>query len=149
MTRLCLRYLQNEQDTFETLTAGFLNVFKKIHDFEYKGKGSLEAWMRRIMINESLMKLQKQKRFFMNITLEEARSELSVEETEIDAAYLYDAIRHLPDGYRTVFNLHVIEGYSHKEIADRLKIAESSSRSQLTHAKRKLREWLSRHFKTT
>ena len=146
MTRLCLRYLQNEQDTFETLTSGFLKVFKKIQDFKYQGAGSLEAWIRKIMINESLMKLRKNKKSSMNVALEEAKTESWNEYTHVEAAYLYDAIRNLPDGYRTVFNLYIIEGYSHKEIAEKLGINESSSRSQLAHAKKKLRELLSSHF---
>ena len=146
MTRLCIRYLQNESDTFETLTSGFMKIFKKIHDFDYQGEGSLEAWMRKIMVNESLMRLRKKKKIYLNVELEEAETKSSWTYADVDAAYLYDAIRSLPDGYRTVFNLYVIEGYSHKEIAEKLGIAESSSRSQLTHAKKKLRELLSSHF---
>ena len=146
MTRLCLRYLQNEQDTFEILTSGFLKVFKKIRDFKYQGEGSLEAWMRRIMINESLMKLKQKKNMYMNVALDNVEAETYNTNTDVDAAYLYDAIRGLPDGYRTVFNLYVIEGYSHKEIAEKLGIAESSSRSQLVHAKKRLKEWLSSYF---
>ena len=146
MTRLCLRYLQNEPDTFEALTSGFLKVFKKIRDFEYQGEGSLEAWIRKIMVNESLMKLRKRKKFYLNVELQKANTESLNAHLDVDAEYLYDTIRRLPDGYRTVFNLHVIEGYSHKEIAEKLGIAESSSRSQLAHAKKKLRELLSSHF---
>ena len=143
MTRLCLRYLQSEQDTFETLTAGFLKVFKKIHEFKYQGEGSLEAWIRKIMINEALMELRKRKKTYLFVELDEIVKEPTEGYHEMDAEYLYQAIRSLPDGYRTIFNLHVIEGYSHKEIALELGIAESSSRSQLTHAKKKLKEILS------
>ena len=143
MTRLCLRYLQSEQDTFETLTAGFLKVFKKIHQFKYQGEGSLDAWIRKIMVNEALMELRKRKRNHLHVELDQAEAELHEVLPEVDAEYLYQAIRSLPDGYRTVFNLHVIEGYNHKEIALRLGIAESSSRSQLAHAKKKLKEILS------
>lgn len=143
MSRLCLRYLQNETDTFEAMTAGFLLVFKKLSGFEYRGTGSLEAWMRQIMINECLARLRKKRASSFALVPLEQVTEVSEEAfNEIDAGYLYEAIRMLPDGARAVFNMNVMEGYAHKEIGQKLGITESASRSQLTYAKKKLKEYL-------
>ena len=141
MGRLCLRYLKNEEDTKHVLTEGFLKVFSHFKKFEYRGKESLEVWIRKIMINESLMHLRKRKILFVDIYNFEI-PETNLYETNISAEEIYNLITSLPDGYRTVFNLYAIEGYSHKEIGAMLGISESSSRSQLTHARRKLQQLL-------
>ena len=147
MSRLSLRYLQNENETFEAMTAGFLLVFRKLSDFEYRGEGSLEAWMRQIMINECLARLRKKRAGTMALVSLDQVAEVSEEAFyEIDAGYLYEAIRTLPDGARAVFNMKILEGFSHKEIAQQLEITESASRSQLTYAKKKLKEYLEPYF---
>ena len=142
MTRLCYRYVRDDSETKDVLTEGFLKVFRLIGKFEYRGTGSLKAWIKRIMVNESLMYLRKQKvRYHEDIQ----GMEICISDDEIDkldAEYIYEAILALPDGYRTVFNLYAIEGYSHKEIGERLGISESASRSQLTHARQKLKNHL-------
>lgn len=144
MSRLCLRYLHNESDAVEAMSEGFVKVYRSIRGFEYQGEGSLAGWIKKIMINESLMYLRKNKKLLVNTSLDEADlytvSDSYIE--EINAEYLYEAIRKLPPGYSTVFNLYEIEGFSHKEIASELGITESSSRGQLARAKNRLRELL-------
>ena len=147
MSRLCLRYLRDETETFEVMTSGFLLVFRKLGDFEYRGEGSLEAWMRQIMVNECLARIRKKRSVALSMVPLEQVTEISEEVfNEIDAGYLYEAIKKLPDGARAVFNMKVIEGFSHKEIASKLAITESASRSQLTYAKKKLQDFLEPYF---
>lgn len=141
MGRLCLRYISNAEEAREIIVEGFLKVFSKIEKFEYRGKDSLEVWIRKIMINECLMHLRKRKVVFLNIVENDQESEISVE-SELSAEEIVRIISGLPDGYRIVFNLFVIEGYSHREISLMLGITESSSRSQLTHARQKLQQLL-------
>ena len=142
MSRLCLRYLRDETETFEVMTSGFLLVFRKLGDFEYRGEGSLEAWMRQIMVNECLARIRKKRAVSLSLVPLDEVAEVSEDVfNEVDAGYLYEAIRRLPDGARAVFNMKVLEGYSHKEIAAKLSMTESASRSQLTYAKKKLKEF--------
>ncbi|MCU0357642.1 MAG: sigma-70 family RNA polymerase sigma factor, partial [Cyclobacteriaceae bacterium] len=109
------------------------------HRFTWQEAGSLEAWMRKILINEALMALRKKHNFYLTETLD---VENPTHDTEIvqqaDAEHLYELILELPDGYRTVFNLYAIEGYDHAEIAKLLSITESTSRSQLYKARQLL-----------
>ena len=146
MSRLCLRYVGNSENAFDVLTSGFYKVFKKLKRFEYKGEGSLDAWIRKIMINECLMLLRKEKQQHLLVNIEHA-DEISIDSFfQVDSEYLYNAIKQLPTGCREVFNLFVIEGYSHKEIAVLIGITESASRSQLTYAKKKLRDFLNQNY---
>ncbi len=148
MGRLCLRYVRNEADAQEVLTEGFVKVFKELGRFQYRGAGSLRVWVRKIMVNESLMHLRKGHGLsFVGLEAAEsdgageAESPFSVDPA-VSAEEIFDIVRQLPGGYRVVFNLYAIEGYSHKEIAGMLGIAESASRSQLAHARARLRELL-------
>ncbi|MEL7145559.1 MAG: sigma-70 family RNA polymerase sigma factor [Bacteroidota bacterium] len=146
MSRLCYRYLPDEADTYDALSTGFMKVFQSLSNFRHYTEGSLEAWISQIMVNECLMLLRKKKKMQSQVALD---VEIGAEDADIlkfDAAYLYDAIVSLPDGYRTVFNLYEVEGYSHKEIAAMTGIKESASRSQLAHAKRRLREVLKKYL---
>ncbi len=138
MFRLCYRYVRSQAEAEDLLTQGFLKVFDRIQDFRYRGPGSLAGWIRRIMVNESLMHLRQQK--FEFVSEDEAVQVVATERTDqaLDAEALYALVRALPIGYRTVFNLHAIEGYSHKEIAEQLGISESTSRSQLAKARKML-----------
>ncbi len=148
MARLCLRYVRNEADAQEVLTEGFVKVFRDLKRFQYRGAGSLQGWVRKIMVNESLMHLRKGHGLsFVGLEAAETNgvggveSPLSVDPA-VSAEEIFDLVRQLPGGYRVVFNLFAIEGYSHKEIAAMLGIAESASRSQLAHARAKLQERL-------
>ena len=131
---VCKRYLGNSTDAEDTLMEGFMKVYTKIDAFQ--GQGSFEGWIRRIITNEALMKIRKNN-LYKTIDIEEtwdlfipenALMNLQVEEIE-------ELINDMPRGYRTVFNLYAIEGYSHKEIADLLGISEGTSKSQLSRAR--------------
>ncbi|MEM9339266.1 MAG: sigma-70 family RNA polymerase sigma factor [Bacteroidota bacterium] len=138
MKRLVMRYLPNENDAFDCLSQGFCKALTKIGQFNYSGAGSLGAWIRKIMVNESLQKLRESSRMAMVLNLEATEPTDFFYEAS-DASYIYECIQELPDGARTVFNLVAIEGYSHKEVAAQLHISEGTSRSQLLYARNKLK----------
>jgi RNA polymerase sigma-70 factor (ECF subfamily) len=136
MMSVCLRYARHRQEAEDILQDGFVKMFTSLH--QYEGQGSFEGWIRRIMINTALRYIQKMSRSHEDIGIEYLPEEslgpdiferLSEEE-------LLNLIAMLPDGYRIVFNLFAIEGYSHKEISDILNIEEATSRSQLSKARR-------------
>lgn len=137
LTAVCCRYIGNNEDVRDVLQDSFLKIFSEIASFEYRGKGSLKAWLTKITVNESLKFLQRSQRIKF-VEISEQIHELSEPEPDIDslpAQTLFELIRSLPDGYRTIFNLYVIENRSHKEIAALLNIKESTSASQLHRAK--------------
>ena len=142
MARLCFRYLRDEEETKDAVSEGFLKVFESIYSFENRHPGALEGWIRKIMVNGCLMKLRSKQHFVFMSTEEEDIQQLSGVEEELSAEEIFQIIAQLPDGYRTVFNLFAIEGYSHKEIAELTGISESASRSQLTHARNKIKQLL-------
>jgi len=135
MYHTCMRYLTDQMEAEDAMTEGFVKVFSKIDLFEYRGKGSFEGWVKRIMINESLMALRKKKHVHVDIDQYFNIESRSTTDSELEYREIVNLIFHLPKGYRTVFNMYVIEGYSHKEIADRLKISENTSKSQLSKAR--------------
>lgn len=144
MFRVCMRYLSQHADAEDCLMLGFMKVFKNLGSFQYNGENSLAVWMRKIMVNEALM-LIRQKRNLMFV-VEENTIDVPMQAeiiNSMDAEELNYHIMKLPTGYRTVFNLNVIEGYDHKEIASLLKISEVTSRTQLAKAKSKLRIMIS------
>lgn len=145
MARLCQRYMKNTDDVQEVVIEGFVKIFRLLKGFEYRGEQSLEAWMRKIMVNECLMRLRKERRYMFLDRTPSYADPVASDNTDISAEEILALIRLLPDGYRMVFNLAVIEGYSHKEIAEMLGISESASRSQLTHARNKLQMLLRNH----
>lgn len=132
------RYLKNDEDAEDALIEGFFKIFTKIDS--YKDEGSFEGWMRRIIVNECLMKLRKRRNFTLSI---EAAYDIGTEETitpQLAYQDLVKVLELLPTGYRTVFNLFVIEGYKHREIAILLGISINTSKSQLILAKKRVRE---------
>jgi len=140
MKSLCLRYVGNEQDAEDVLQEGFILVFTKLKN--YKFDGSFEGWLRKIMINVSLRFLKKNKKNLVK-NIEEVYSLYDKNESiysKLSQDDLMQILYKLPDGYRVVFNMFAIEGYSHKEIGKLLKIGESTSRSQLAKAKKRLRK---------
>lgn len=140
MYGVCLRYARNSSDAADILQEGFLKVYSKLDQFQHQG--SFEGWIRRIMVNTALRAYQKQ-RYEQETFGYENLPESPVDPDAISAlseAELLSVIRGLPDGYRAVFNLVAIEGFSHAEAADMLGIQESTSRSQLTKARRWLGE---------
>jgi RNA polymerase sigma-70 factor (ECF subfamily) len=122
MFNICFRYMKRDDVAEDMLSQGFARVFANIKRFEYKDELSLRSWIKKIVINECLMEYNLGK---------------------LDAEYIYQAILSLPTGYRTVLNLNIIEGFSHAEIAEMLKINEGTSRSQLNKARKLLKEKLS------
>lgn len=136
----CYRYLRNKQDAEEILSEGFIKVFKNLSVLEFRDAKSTEAWVKRIMVNECLMFLRKNQKVREDDIEHHHLITESTIEMEINAQDVYTFILQLPVGYRTVFNLYVIEGYSHKEIAKKLGIGESTSRSQLVKARNILKK---------
>ncbi len=138
---ISMRYMKNPTLAEEVLIETFMKIFTKID--QYDERGSFEGWIKKICVNEALMHLRKQKKTQTDISEDEidiispAMVEDSMMEHEI--LKLLDA---LPEGYRTVFNLYVIEGYKHKEIAEMLGISINTSKSQLIMARKRLRELL-------
>jgi RNA polymerase sigma-70 factor (ECF subfamily) len=136
---LCRRYVRNEVDAEDIMIEGMYKIMTKIG--QYKGKGSFEGWMKRIMVNEALMFLRKKHNFTLNIEISNIdRPHAVTVEDELAAKDILKLLDLLPTGYRTVFNLYVLEGYKHREIADILGISINTSKSQLILAKKRLGE---------
>ena len=143
MFRLCCRYVKDQPEAEDVLLKGFQKVFTGIKSFEYRDDKSLEGWIKKIMVNECLMLLRKTNNFNLTSISEDMPVLADIDlESNLSAEDIYALILELPAGYRTVFNLYVIEGYSHKEIASQLQISELTSRSQLSKAKALLRNKL-------
>ena len=138
MFAVCRRYVSAADAAEDVLICGFTKVFKKIDQF--KGEGSFEGWIRRIMVNEALTHIRKHKSMYLEVEIEYAEREpdLGLLAGQLEAEDLQKLIDQLPSGYRTVFNLYAIEGFSHKEIAERLEIGENTSKSQLSRARKHL-----------
>lgn len=140
MLAVCLRYVHDRSEAEGVMVNGFLKVFDKIG--QYSGEGSFEGWIRRIMVNESLLYLRQNKHAHMMVEVEAASREVYTDDAlqQLAAEELMALVHKLPEGYRTVFNLYAIEGYSHKEIAEQLDIAENTSKSQLSRARSQLQQ---------
>ena len=140
MLGLCFRYAGDEMIAEDIMVEGFMRVFSKIDQFS--GDGSFEGWMRRIMVNEALGFLRKQKRILEDTLSDEAENiaDYAYADQNLNAEELLALISELPSGYRTVFNLYAIEGYAHMEIAEMLGISESTSKSQLHRARAMLQK---------
>ena len=143
MLMICRRYVKSQEDSEELMLDGFYQFFKKLSSFSYQGEAALYTWLKRIMINECLMFLRK-KNVFNIVTDVEVEDVALPEEAlnNLSADEIFKLIVQLPVGYRTVFNLYVIEGLPHKEIAALLKISEGTSKSQLSKSKVLLQKML-------
>lgn len=141
MYNVCLRMLGNEVDAEDVMQEALLKAFTKIDTYE--GKVSFGAWLKKIVINRSLDELKKRKVKFEELN-EKIPDDIPVtlEISEIQLERLKKTINQLPDGYRVVLSLHLLEGYDHEEIAEILGISNGSSRSQFLRAKLKLRQML-------
>lgn len=138
LTYVCSRYVTEREDVHDVLQNSFIKMFRSIESFEYRGNGSLKAWITRIVVNEALKHIQQKGDFKSAVEVEDIPDIPNEEEPdfeEIPKDEIMKMIRLLPDGYRTVFNLYVFEKKSHKEIAAILGIAENSSASQFHRAK--------------
>ncbi len=142
MYGLCYRYVKNPMEAEDILVTAFMKVFDKIHQF--KSEGSFEGWIRRIVVNEALTFLRRNRSMYLETELEQADREpdYNALSDHLEAEDLLRMIQELPTGYRIVFNLYAIDGYSHKEIADQLGISENTSKSQLSRARTYLQKLL-------
>lgn len=145
---ICLRYVHDENDAEDILQDSFITIFDRIGSFEYRGEGSLKAWMTRIVVNLSLKHLRDSRSFaFENIEADIVSDEPDPETGSLSPDILFKFIKSLPDGYRTVFNMYAVEGMSHKEIAGALGITESTSASQFHRAKAMLAKSINEYRK--
>lgn len=148
---ICLRYARDHQEAKDMLQEGFVKIFQDLHQFD-ADKGSLYTWMRRVSINACLQYLRKNRNdHWESLPKEEldpGYSETIMEADESQTRRLLAYLQKLPEGYRIVFNLHVMEGYTHQEIAEWLGISPNTSKSQLFKAKSMLRKWVNRQAKS-
>ncbi len=141
MFLLCRRYMKDDVTAEEQLMNGFLKFFQTIGKIEYISDAATVGWLKKLMVNECLMELRKNNPFSLTATGD--LPEIATDETvfeKISAAEIFKLITQLPPGYKTVFNLFEIEGYSHKEIAAMLGISLGTSKSQLSKAKQMLQQ---------
>ncbi len=138
MLSICRQYVKNNDLAEEVMLTGFLKVFTHLKN--YAAHGSFEGWIRRIMVNESISQLRKDKKLLFrdDVEIENSMSQVAYVETELEVAEIQLLIDALPDGYKTVFVLYAVEGYKHGEIAELLQISESTSKTQLFKARRML-----------
>lgn len=143
MFAVCIRYLGNREEAKDVMHDGFITLFSKLDTF--KGDGSFEGWARRIFVNASLMQLRKKDILKQHGNVEEYGNDIGYDPSiidKIDSQTLMKLVSQMPAGFRTVFNMYAIEGFSHQEIAKALDITEGGSRSQLSRAKIWLKEKL-------
>jgi len=135
---LCLKYSRNYQEAQDNLQNGFITIFDKIEQYNFKG--SFEGWLKRIIINTALQTYREKN--VLNLVTEEIPDEVTVEidEEQISLEFLLKLIQELPNRYRLVFNLYVLDGYPHKEVAGMLNISEGTSKSNLSRARLILRD---------
>ena len=141
MLGICMRYAKDRFEAEDMMQTGYIKVFKKLGD--YRGEGSFEGWMRRIMVNTSIEFYRKNLRNLNVVDIDEDVNQQwssDFDMSQIHAKDLMRLVQNLSNGYRLVFNMYAIEGYSHKEIAEKLGITEGASKSQLSRARAILKE---------
>jgi len=146
MYNICLRMLNDVMEAEDVLQESFIDVYNKLHTFKYESTPG--AWIKRIVVNNCINKLRKRKliteeidegRFVTNETKE-------VKDTTLEVNKIKRAMSYLPDGYRIIFSLYALEGYDHQEIGQIMNISESTSKSQYSRAKKKIRAILAKHY---
>jgi RNA polymerase sigma-70 factor (ECF subfamily) len=130
---ICLKYSPNRAEAEDNLQDAFITIFSRIE--QYQGKGSFEGWIKRITVNTALQKYRKKKTFEISNEAQIEDAEVEVEQTTVPLDFLLKIVQELPDRYRLVFNLYVLDGYSHKEIAAMLGISDGTSKSNLARAR--------------
>lgn len=141
MYGVCLRYARNTLEADDILQEAFIKIFKHLKDFNHQG--SFEGWVRRIVVNTAINYYKSKLKEWDEVSIDRAGGENTLQSKDIDCLTrddLLNVIRELPEGYRMVFNLYVIEGYNHQEIGMMLNISESTSKSQLSRARAVLQE---------
>jgi RNA polymerase sigma factor (sigma-70 family) len=147
MLMVCLRYTKNREEAEDVLQDGFVKLFNNISQFN--GSGSFEGWIRRIMVNTALEAIRKKKMDFSSDDIYNLQTDRESEYDAIGRIALKDLlalIRELPGGCQVIFNLYVIEGYNHREIAEKLSLSEGTSKSQLARARQLLQEKLNKSY---
>ena len=143
MLGICYRYTKSMADAEDVLQEGFVKVFKNL--YQYKFEGELGGWIRRIMVNTAINYLKKNSRYQTELLFADDQLHAVTKddpEVRMGAKELSELIRQLPTGYQTIFNLHVVEGYTHVEIGELLGIHEGTSRSQYARARGLLITWI-------
>ncbi|MGB3466107.1 MAG: sigma-70 family RNA polymerase sigma factor [Cyclobacteriaceae bacterium] len=132
---ICIRYLKDRNDAEDVMIQGFMKVYSNLHKF--RGEGSFEGWIKRIIVNDCLSYIRKNRSMYVETEIEKAENnpDCSFLDKNLEVDDLMAMIGKLPSGYRTVFNLYAIEGYSHAEIAEQLEISVNTSKSQLSRAR--------------
>ncbi|HYK77125.1 MAG TPA: RNA polymerase sigma factor [Daejeonella sp.] len=140
MMAVCMRYAKDSYEAEDMLQMGFVKVFQKVADF--RGEGSFEGWIRRIMVNNAIEVYRKNLRTMAVVDIDEVYDyeQSTFDTNSLETKDLMKLIQQLPNGYRLVFNMYVIEGYSHREISQTLGISEGASKSQLSRARAILKE---------
>jgi RNA polymerase sigma factor (sigma-70 family) len=140
MMGVCMRYAKDTYEAEDVLQMGFVKVFQKVSEF--RGDGSFEGWIRRIMINTAIETYRKNLRSLNVVDIDEVhdQAQTTFDMTGLELKDLMKLVQQLSNGYRLVFNMYVIEGFSHKEIAEQLGISEGASKSQLSRARAILKE---------
>lgn len=139
---ICLRYMSDKHDAEDAMQNGLVQVFMKLSQFDIK-KGSFSAWSSKVMVNECLMQLRKKNSTAYTSNIETAYDHYDESESAEDmlsTEELMNLVRKLPSGYRTVFNLYAIEGFTHHEISEKLNISVGTSKSQLFKARKMLQK---------
>jgi RNA polymerase sigma-70 factor (ECF subfamily) len=147
MFGICLRFAKNKMEAEDILQEGFIKVFTNLKKFKFKG--SFEGWLRKTMINTAINHYKKTLKFNNDVELESVEISSNFDQDIIDKISINEILielENLPDGYRMVFNLNVLEGFTHKMIAKKLGISENTSKSQLLRAKRVLQEKLKKRI---
>jgi len=150
MYAVCLRYANNTDDAQDLLQEGFIKVYRNLHRF--RAEGSFEGWIRRVFVNSSIEHFRKKAILLSSVSDKEENTIENADISALDSMAEKDIIRliqELSPGYRTVFNLYVVEGYSHKEIGEKLGISEGTSKSQLARAKAILQKKVSQYLSDT
>jgi RNA polymerase sigma factor (sigma-70 family) len=148
MYAVCLRYAGNAEEAEDILQEGFIKIFKKLDSF--RGDGSFEGWVRRVFVNTAIEHFRR-KRYLQPVTEKEENTIEGKSLSALDGLAEKDIlalIKELSPGYRTVFNMYVVEGYTHKEIGDMLGISEGTSKSQLSRAKVILQDMVRKYLDT-
>jgi RNA polymerase sigma factor (sigma-70 family) len=143
MLGVCMRYTKSQDEAEDALQEGFVKAFSKLKDFS--NQGSLEGWIRRIMVNTSLDAIRKNTKFMKDVSIDTVDYQIGNDDFIVEglnAEDLMKLINSMPEGYKVIFNMFAIEGYSHKEISTTLGISESTSKSQYMRAKGYLRNRL-------
>lgn len=147
MYGVCMRFAKNQMEADDILQEGFIKIFSNLNTF--RNEGSLEGWVRRTIVNTAINLFKKNAKYQKDTGIEQAEIIQNGDEDSLDkisVEELLNLIRELPAGYRMVFNLNIIEGYTHKEISELLAISENTSKSQLSRARQSLQKKISELF---